>query len=292
MKRLHELINPSVNFCRMFGLGLLYSKEYIKYLYDAFLLLINIFVFVYCYFHVTSFISTEMNELWNITTVISVIRLYISLLAPPLMVLLSQFKKQTLTKILNELDKLVPSIDIVFLRSYLWYSVKWLLLNIIGDIVAFTTFILRTNFQTVYIKDFILISISNCWLYIPIFQYLFIIKTIHFGMQKINIEIHSMGDWKLFREKWKDLRFLAIHLTNSVYGEIILLHIICHLAGIIFILFVCYFHGYKPDNNIVTFLLIVKAIIGVIWLFELFKQCQNCKFEVTNNHYRLNHIFL
>lgn len=273
-------MNPAVNFCRLFGLGLSCSKMHFKYFYDVFLLLINIFLFVYCYFHITSLVSKEMHEIWDITTVLSVIRLYIIVLGPPFMVVLSQFKKSTLIEILNELDNLVPSIEIAFLRSYMWYSVNWLLLNILGDFVTFFTFIFRKNFQTVYIIDFILMSILNCWLFIPIFQYLFIIKTIHFGIQKINSQIHSIEHWKLFRQKSKDLRYLAFNLTNTVFGEILIVHIICKLANVIFFIFSSYLYGYKTDNNFYTVLMLFNVFVGVIWLIELFRQCQNCKFEV------------
>lgn len=94
----------------------------------------------------------------------------------------------------------------------------------------------------------------------------------------------SIRDWKQCRQKWKGLNYLAINLTNSVYGEILLLHIICYVAPIVFVLFLYYFLGYKQDNHLAAFLLIVKIFVGVLWLFELFQQCQNCKFKVTNNH--------
>jgi len=287
MRGLPALVNPAVNVCRLFGFGLWYGDAYTMYFYDAFLLSINFALSVYSYFHVTALVSKSMPEMWDITTVLSVIRLHIRICMPPLMVILSQFHKHTLTDILHKLDDLLSPIEISYLRSFMWYSVRWLLINIIGEWITITAFQIRTNFMLLMIEDYILIIVFNCWLFIPIFHYIFIVKTVQLGMRKINERTSTIREWKESRQKWKELQCLVINLTNSEIGDIIIAHVMCRIADITFFTFLVYFYGYKSESKLSIIIFVVNVVIGVFWLFELFRQCQNCKQEVMCDNIRL-----
>ncbi|VVC31901.1 Hypothetical protein CINCED_3A004912 [Cinara cedri] len=288
---LRERINPAIHFCRLFGLGLLHSDSIATRIVDMFLLFVNFVVCLYSYFHITSLVSEKMPDIWDITTVVSVIRLYIRIFSTPLIIILSQFQKRTLTRIICEFDNIVPgSIEPAFLWSFVFYSVVWLLGNIVGECLTMVAFHVRTKFEYFSFKDVFLIVIFNFWMFVPLLQYLFMIKAIRLGVQNINDSITSMEQWKLLRLKWKELGRLSIHLTSNVVGEIILTYMVCKIADIIFFIFLIYFYGYKEGSKLVMSLFLINVCLEVVGVFELFRQCNICKLELLKTHTVLNSV--
>lgn len=278
---LHESLSSAMIFCRLFGLGLLHNYTAFAYFKDTILLAVNLIVAVYGYRHVTYFISIEMQEIWNITAVVSVVRVYIHMIIPPLLVFLVQFKKRALTNIINQIDDLLPQIETDFLRSFRWYCVKWLLLKALTEMIALVELHIKTrHFNLSSINDYLLVLILNIWLLVPLFQYIFIIKTVHLGVCEINHRIISIKEWTIYRQKWKELTYLVIHLTKNVFGDIIILHIGNVIINIIFFIFSLYYYGYKRNSLFVMCSHSTNILVIVFWLFELFRQCENCKKEV------------
>lgn len=279
-RKLLDVMKPAVNFCRIFSMGLGY-RNVTGYFVDASFALINVLVFLYGYYRVTDFVAQKMPEIWDINAVVSVVRLYTRLSLPPLMVFHSQFKKIALNAVLGQLDVLVPTISYHYLRSFMWYSCAWLMVSIFGEMLALTTFHMRTSFRHFEIVDYLLIAVFNSWTYIPILQYLFVIKTANLGVRTINERIVTFAEWKTSRAGWKELRYLAVYYTNKEVGTMIIAHLVCKIMDIIFFTFISYFYGYKEGNEIVALMLVVSVSIMALWTFELIRQCQNCKSEVS-----------
>lgn len=281
MTKLYDSLNSAIIFCRIFGLGLWNNYTWIAYFNDIFLLLLNLVVGIYGFIQITYYIFNHMPKMWNITTIVSVIRVYINMIGPPLVILFAQFKKRALTDILEKIDNLVPWIGRDFLRSFMRYSVKWLLVNMSTEIIIITMFNFNTNFDLFAIKDYLLIAVYNMWLVIPLLQYVFVIKTVDLGVWEINRRINSIEDWIIIRKKWKALRHLVIDLTKNVVGDIIIIHFTNKIADIVFFIFSLYFYGIKRYSLFVIVTDIYNIIIGALWMFELFRQCQNCKQQVS-----------
>lgn len=277
---LWKRINPAIYFCRVFGLGLLNSDTALSHAADAFLLSANFATSVYGYIHITSLVSKRMSDLWDITTVVSVIRLHIRIFTPPFILVLSQFNKRTLTETLGKFDDIVPAGERAFVRSSVRYSVAWLLANIAGECLTVAAFHIRTKFAYFAIADFLLIVVYNFWMTIPIHQYLFVIKTVRLGVRYINDRIASMERWKLLRYEWKELRRLAVDLTGDLFGPVIVMYMVCKIADVIFFIFLIYYYGYKDKNELVTSFFVINVGLEIIGIFELFRQCNNCKLEV------------
>lgn len=273
-----QLINPAMNFCRVFGLGLLNSDTAASHAVDALLLTVNFAVSVYGYVHITSLVSTRMSDLWDITTVVSVTRLHIRILAPPVILVLSQFNKRTLTETLGEFGD--TSGGRAYVRSSVRYSVAWLLANIAGECLTMGAFHVRTNFAYFATVDIFLIVVFNFWMTIPIHQYLFVIKTVRLAVRDINGRVASIERWKQLRYRWKELRRLAIDLTRDVFGPVIVMYAVCKIADVIFFVFLIYFYGYKLKNVLITIFLVINVSLETAGIFELFRQCNNCKLEV------------
>lgn len=271
-------------FCQLFGFGILHNTIAARIM-DAVIFFVNIMVCAYCYFYVKSFVSEKMMDIWDITTVFSVLRVYFRLFAPIFILVSVQFKKRTVNKIVKTFDDVLPSIELAYKRSIIWYSVTWLIGSIGSEYLLMIVFHIRTNFAHIKLNDFIIITLLNTWTIIPIVQYLFIIKSVRLGVRNINDRITSIEQWKLLRLKWKKLRYLAIDLTSNVVGEIIIAYIICRIIDIILVIFLIYFYGYKEKNILTSCMFIIYVIMEMIAIFELFRQCYNCKLEVIFTKY-------
>lgn len=204
MSRVRDILNPPVNFCRLSGLGLQFRDTYTMYFSDVFLLFVNFLISLHIYLHIIKLVSKLMPEMLDITTVISVFRLHTRICLPPLMVILWQFKKHTLIDIVDKFNDLItPPIEIPYLRTFIWYSIIWLFINISMEWITIFTFHAQTGFVLPMINDYALITFLTCWMFIPIFHYIFIVKTVHLGVRQINERIGTIGEWKISRQKWK-----------------------------------------------------------------------------------------
>lgn len=280
MTRTCDSLNSAIVFCRLFGLGPPNNYAGIACFNDTLLLLLNLFVSVCGSVHITYYMSDHMPPVWNITTVVSMIRVYINTIAPPLTVLFAQFKKRAFTDCVAELEDLVPWMESDFLRSFVRYSVKWLLMNMSTEIVIITTLHFFTGFSLFAVVDYLIIAIHNAWLVIPLLQFVFIIKTVRLGVCEINRRVDSVGRWKIYRQKWKELARLAMRLTENVAGDIIIIHFTSKIADIVFFIFTLYVYGLKRDGLYLTIFHVYNIVISSFWVFELFRQCQNCKQQV------------
>lgn len=288
MAKLHERINFALNCCRIFSVGFQFNNSKIALVVDILSLSLNLSISVYGYCYVISFIQKRMTNLWDITTVMSVIKVYTYLLTPPIMIIMIQLHKKNLTNFIYKFDEIIPSVKNASLRPFLRYSVILLSLSIIFEVMSYSLFHMSTNFQFFSMFDYLLIFIYNFWSVVPLLQYIFFIRIIHHGIENINNQITSISVWRECRDHWKELRFIAVHVAKHEYGVIIVVFVTHTITEIVFDLFALYFLGYKRSDDISLYYLVItintlNALFSAFMMFEIFRISQNCKFEVLYN---------
>ncbi|XP_050424696.1 uncharacterized protein LOC126835883 [Adelges cooleyi] len=78
------------------------------------------------------------------------------------------------------------------------------------------------------------------WHSIPLAQYMVMILLIHRGIREINEEITTIRKWKARRTRWKELKNLAEYLTESVFGEVLILFLWTSVGDVLFFCCVSY----------------------------------------------------
>lgn len=282
-----DRIKPTLNFYRLFGLGFMLDDSMTALTIDALLVCFHLSFCIYGYDHATLLIQELMPVLWDITTVTSVIKLYVYLMAPPTMIVMWQCNRRAITDLFYKLDTIVPSVESVPLVSYLWYSATWLSLCILVELLIYTTLHIDTNFVYLTMFGYITVVLYVTWTMLPPLMYTFLIKLISRGVKDINDRITSIGTWRTYRRQWKELRYIAVHSVEKEFGVIIVVYVVHTIAEIVFFLFSMYFLGYKRLSTGIVYW--TGAFLVILfrssWLFQIVQVSQNCKLEVNLLHY-------
>jgi len=136
MATLRVRLKSTMNVCRLFGLGL-EPKGTVATVVDALFPLANLSYCAYGYDHVTTVVQQRMPFVWDITTVMSVAKVYTYLLTPPMMLIMWQYNRRSLSKVLREIDLGASETAAdTPLAPFAWYSAIWLCMSVLIEFSA------------------------------------------------------------------------------------------------------------------------------------------------------------
>ncbi|XP_029345923.1 uncharacterized protein LOC115034182 [Acyrthosiphon pisum] len=275
MKPLHSRIKPLIHFCHLFGMGFCCDDFQIVYFLFIF---INLSVSIYIYYEMYIYVQTHLSEMFDLSTITSVVRLHIRFLAHPLMIVLLCVKKTTIMNYISGFDGLVHRINDVSLKPYMIHFFGWLSTILVAELIQIMSFHHRTNLKFFTISATAQYVISNVWLVTPVLMYIFLISLISHGIREINNEITSIRAWRTHSLKWKELQHVGIVLTNSVFGKIIIIFIMFTIIELTFFCFTIYLSWRRNHHNeIVAYFIILFVRAGL--MFQLFRTSHSCKIE-------------
>ncbi|KAL4107660.1 hypothetical protein QTP88_017970 [Uroleucon formosanum] len=275
-----------MNVCRLFGLGL-EPKSTV----DALFVLANLSYCLYGYDHVTSVVQQRMPFVWDITTVMSVAKVYTYLLTPLLMLIMWQYNKRSLSDAMSELDHaMTETAAATPLAPFAWYSAAWLCMSVLIEFSAYTMFHLDTNFEYFTMTEYGMIFVYNVWSKVPLLMYTFLMDTIRTAIQDINGRLTTVAEWQTYRGQWDDLRRAAVHLARHQFGVTIVTFIVCTIAEIVFYVFMLYLFGYNNKNALRILIYFINAMFSASWMFEVIRMSKNCKSELLKTQKVLNSI--
>ncbi|KAF0717878.1 Uncharacterized protein FWK35_00036430 [Aphis craccivora] len=281
MATLRERLNLTMNVCRLFGLGL-EPDDAASAVVDALIFLGNLLYSAYGYDHVTSVVQQRMPLIWDITTVMSVAKVYTYLLAPPVMLIAWQCNKRSLTDAVSALDRAAVADTPPSLVPFVRYSAAWLCMSVLIEFAAYTMFHVDTDFVYFTVTEYGMIAVYNVWTTVPLLMYAFLLDAIRTSVRDINDRLITVADWRTYRGRWDDLRRTAVHQTRDLFGVTIVAFIMCTIAEIVFFGFSLYLFGIKV-YHVDAFRIIVYSInaaFSVSWIFEIIRMTKNCKLEV------------
>jgi len=277
MKPLHGRIKPLMHFCNLFGVGFCCGEFQIVYFL---LIFINLSISIYIYYEMFIFVRTNLSEMFELSTITSVVRLHIRFLAHPLMILLLYVKKTTTMNYISDIEDLVHRINDVSLIPYMIHFFGWLSTILVAELIQIMAFHYRTNLRFFTISATAQFVISNVWLVTPVLMYNFLISLICHGIREINNDITSIRAWRTHSLKWKKLQHMGIALTNSEFGKIIIIFIMFTIMELTFFCFTIYLSWRSNlPNEIVAYLTILFVRAGL--MFQLFRTSHSCKIEVN-----------
>jgi len=277
MKPLLGRIKPLMHFCHLFGMGFCCDGFQIVYFL---LIFTNMSVSIYIYYEMFIFVQTHLSEMFDLSTITSVVRLHIRFLAHPLMIVLLCVKKTTIINYITDLDDLVHRINDVSLKPYMIHFFGWLSTILVAELIQIMTFHHRTNLRFFSISATAQYVISNVWLVTPILMYIFLISLVSHGIREINNDITSIRAWRTHSLKWKELQHVGIVLTKSVFGKIIIIFIMFTIMELTFFCFAIYLSWRNNHTNeIVAYFIILFVRAGL--MFQLFRTSHTCKIEVN-----------
>lgn len=285
-KPLHERIRPAMHFCRLFGFGIRFDGNPVELATDVAFLLVNLWFSTYAYVHITAVMRTRMSGLWDITTVMSVVKVYSYLMRGPVTMIAWQMNERRLASVVRALDGIVPGIERRSLARFPWATTGWMLVTILGQFSAFSTYHVATNFEFFSWFDYFLMAVYSLWFGIPVIMYMFLVQVIRAGVRDVNDRIDTVTAWRAYRGRWKELRRTAVHLARDEFGVIAVVFWVGAITEIVFSCFTMYFFGYKTlDATFISYvklmMITVNGIITVAWVFEITRITQNCKLEVN-----------
>jgi len=277
MKPLRDRIKPLIHFCLLFGMEFCCNDFQIVFFL---LIFINMSVSIYIYYVMFVYVQTQLSEMFDLSTITSVVRLHIRFLAHPLMIGLLYAKKTTIMNYISDFDDLVHRINDVSLKPYMINFFGWLSTILVAEFIQIMAFHHRTNLRFFTISATAQFVISNVWLVTPVLMYIFLISLVSHGIREMNNDITSIRAWRTHILKWKELQHVGIVLTNSVFGKIIIIFImftIMELTFFCFAIFLCWKRKYP--NEICAYLIILFVRAGL--MFQLFRTSHKCKIEVN-----------
>jgi len=280
MSTLRGRLNSTTNMCRLFGLGL-QQNGVTAVTVDTLFVLANLLYCAYGYDHVTTVVQQRMPYVWDITTVMSVAKVYTYLLTPPVMLIMWQFNKRSLTDAMQELnDAMTETAAAMSLAPFAWYSTAWLCMSVFIEFTGYTMFHLDTDFEYFTITEYCMIIVYNVWSKAPLLMYVFLVDTIRMSTQDINSRLTTVAEWRTYRGRWDDLRKMAVHLARHQFGVTIVAFMMCTIAEIVFYVFMMYLFGYNRKSAIRIITFFINALFSASWMFEIIRISKNCKLEV------------
>lgn len=266
--------------CRLFGLGL-QQNGVTAVTVDTLFVLANLLYCAYGYDHVTTVVQQRMPYVWDITTVMSVAKVYTYLLTPPVMLIMWQYHKRSLSDALHDLDDaMVETAAAMSLTPFAWYSASWLWISMLTEYFVYTLFHMDTDFVYFTITEYFMIAVYNIWSKVPLFMYVFLMNTIRKSIQDINDRLNTVGEWRTYRGRWDYLRQMAVHLAHHQFGVTIVVFMVCTIAEVVFYVFMVYLYSHDQNNTLKISIYFIKAFTSAAWMFEVIRMSKNCKLEV------------
>ncbi|XP_060875894.1 uncharacterized protein LOC132949132 [Metopolophium dirhodum] len=233
-----------------------------------------------------------MPLVWDITTVMSVVKVYTYLLTPPLMLIMWQYNKRSLSDVVRKLDHAMTetAVETAPLAWFAWYSTAWLFMSVLTEYSVYTMFHVDTNFAYFTTTEYAMIAVYNVWSKVPLLMYTFLMYTIRTAIQDINGRLTTVAEWRTYRGRWDDLRRAAVHLARHQFGVTIVAFVVCTIAEIVFYAFILYFFGYNHKNVPQILIYFINALFSTAWMFEVIRMTKNCKLELLKTQKVLNSI--
>ncbi|XP_015366146.1 PREDICTED: uncharacterized protein LOC107163304 isoform X2 [Diuraphis noxia] len=271
-------------FCHLYGMGFCYDDFRIIYFISIF---VNMSASIYIYYKALIFVQMNMSNMFDLSTLTSVVRLHIRFLANPLMIVLLCAKITTIMNYISDFDDLVVRINDVSLKPYMLHFFGWLSITLVTEFIQLMTFHYRMDFRYLKISSTVQFVISNVWLVTPVLIYIFLISLVSHGIREINNDITSMRAWRTHSQKWKELQHAAIVLTNSVFGKIIIIFIMYTIMELTFFCFALYL-SWRGNyfSELVAYFIILFVRAGL--MFQLFRTSHSCKMEMKRTQILLN----
>ncbi|CAI6362234.1 unnamed protein product [Macrosiphum euphorbiae] len=233
-----------------------------------------------------------MPLVWDITTVMSVVKVYTYLLTPPLMLIMWQCNKRSLSDVVRKLDHAMTetAVETSHLAQFAWYSAAWLLMSVLTEYAVYTMFHVDTNFAYFTMTEYGMIAVYNVWSKVPLLMYTFLMDTIRTAIRDINGRLTTVAEWRTYRGRWDDLRRAAVHLARYQFGVTIVAFVVCTIAEIVFYAFILYYFGYNHKNLWRILIYFINALFSAAWMFEVIRMTKNCKLELLKTQKVLNSI--
>lgn len=280
MSTLRGRLNSTINVCRLFGLGLKPDGA-VAATVDALIALANLSYSAYGYNYVTSIVQQRMPLKWDITTFMSVAKVQTYLLTPPVMLIMWQYHKRSLSEALRDLDHvMIENAAAMSLAPFAWWSVTWFWTALVIDYSVYSLFHIDTDFVYFAMNEYAMISVYTVWFKVPLFMYVFLMDTIRNSIQDINGRLTTVAEWRTYRGRWDDLRQLAVHLAHHQFGVTIVTFMVLSIAEIVFFVFMVYLYSYNQKNTLKIVIYSIKAFFSTAWMFEIIRMSKNCKLEV------------
>uniref|UniRef100_A0A2S2NQM5 Gustatory receptor n=1 Tax=Schizaphis graminum TaxID=13262 RepID=A0A2S2NQM5_SCHGA len=281
MATLRGRLNFTMNLCRLFALGL-EPNGVVAVVADAVILLANLAFSGYVYHHVTSVVQQRMPLIWDVTTVMSVAKVFTYLLTPPVMLIAWEYNKRSLSAAVRALDRaMTETAAAAPLTPFVKYSVQWMCVSILTEYAGYTMFHLDTDFAYFTTTEYGMIAVYNVWTMVPLLMYTFMVDTIRAAVRDINGRLATVADWQTYRGRWDDLRRVAVHLARDLFGVTIVVFIVRTIAEVVFFGFSLYLYGVKDQHDPVRIVVYsVNGSFSIAWMYEIIRMTKNCKLEI------------
>lgn len=287
MTTLFERMVLGPGFCRLFAFGFLVDRSAFALATDTLILTINFSLSVYGYSYVMAIRRQQLPGIWDLTTVMTVIKLHAYMLTPQITMVAWQFKRRAVTDLIYELDEIVSSIRTAAPKSSSSYTAVCIFLSIVVKFLTFGVLQLESSFKYFTSFDIFMVVFYNVWFIVPRLHYLSLMETIRQAVREINDRISGVGNWKTYRSRWKELSRIATHLARTEFGVMVVTFIVYAIVHIVFYLFMIYFVAFKSVNVISKHVHVVFLLINIafncFWLFEVFRSSHNCRLEVRQH---------
>lgn len=276
-RTMYVRIKPAMHLCHLYGMGHLSGALRFAY---APMVVANITATILIYYYVITSFRARMPGAFSTDLITSVARLNAKFLAPPLMIASMCWHRAAVLDCLCALDDLVPSARHYPLTPAGIHFACWLTATLateLGQLMAFhirTGYIVYSSFATM---QFVL---SNVWPVTAVLIYTFLVETIRHGFRDVNGELTTMGQWSARRSTWQALHKAAMHLTDTVFGPIIVTFItftIWEMAFFGYVAYLTFVNNMFSETAAYTTMMIVRSGLMV----HLFRTCQHCKAEVS-----------
>ncbi|XP_060854456.1 uncharacterized protein LOC132932206 isoform X2 [Rhopalosiphum padi] len=286
MQTLYIRMKPMMYFCHLYGMG--FCRDNFRIIYFL-LIFINVSVSFHIYYTMFMYVQKNLLSMFSLSTVTSVARLHIRYLANPLMIVLLSVKKTTILNYISDFDSLVLRINKVSLTPYTIHFFSWLITTLVAELIQIMSFHYRTDLQYFTTWSTVQYVFSNIWIVTPVLLYIFLISLVSNGIQEINNDITSIRAWRIHSLKWKELQGMSIVLTNSVFGNIIIIFIMYTIMDLTFFIYATYLSWINNfPIEIVTYIIMWFVRAGL--MFHLFRTTQSCKLEMKKTQMVLNGI--
>lgn len=276
---LYERVARAMCVCHVFGVG--YSR--FRYAYIL-LVVTNLSASVWLYFTVINFVLIEMQQMYDPAIIMSVVRTHFRMLTPPFMIVYLSLNKTAILDHVHAFDRIVPSLRDLSLTPYAVHFFGWLIAILAAESLQLAAYYIRIRFVNFYAPRDVKFVLSNTCMVTPILHHMFLMSVIRYGFRDINAKVTSIGDWITFRSRWKELRRTAIHLTNTVFGEMIIVFIMFTVFDMIFFIFLSY-NTYRSGMTTETNMYVMMVLARAGLMFQLFRTCRNCKIEVNRPNF-------
>ncbi|XP_026823316.1 uncharacterized protein LOC113561217 isoform X4 [Rhopalosiphum maidis] len=286
MRTLRSRMKPMMYFCHLYGMG--FCRDDFRII-DFLSIFINVSVSIHVYYVIFVYVQTHLSLMFSLSTITSVVRLHIRFLAHPLMIVFLSVKKTTILNYISDFDSLVLRINKVSLTPYTIHFLSWQIATMLAELIQIMAFHYRTDLQFFAIWSTVRFVISNVWIVTPVLMYIFLISLVSNGIHEVNNDITSIRAWRIHSLKWKKLQCMSIVLTNSVFGNIIIIFIMYTIMDLTFFFYATYLSWINNfPNEIVAYIIILFVRAGL--MFHLFRTTQSCKLEMKKTQMLLNGI--